>query len=70
LPFWSPLNDTGKESIPDTQAHYRGFSYGAKCGHLVDSDGTDRFNSPRFQNMSAPEVTASQKKLLPSIIIS
>jgi len=32
LPFWSPLNDTGKASIPDTQASYRGFSYAVNVG--------------------------------------
>jgi hypothetical protein len=59
-----------KPSIPDTQALYRGFSYTAKCGPLVGSDGADSFNSPQFQNMSTVEANASQKQLITSIIIN
>jgi hypothetical protein len=70
LPFWSQLNDTGKAILHDRQALYRGFSYAAKYGPSVDSDATDCFNSPHFQNMSTAEVNAPQKQLLPSIIIS
>ena len=33
-----------KESILDTQALYRGFSYAAKCGPSVDTGGNDSFN--------------------------
>jgi len=68
LPVWSPLNYTGKASIPDTQAFYRGFSYSAKCGPLVDSDGTDSFNPPHFQNISTAEAKASQKKIIPKTV--
>jgi len=63
LPFWTPQNDTGKASNPDTHAFYRGFSNTASCGSLVDSDGTDNFNPPYFQNMGTAEANASQKKI-------